>query len=142
MQEGSTLNYHKQLVSQIIILSETVSYSNSAFWSSRFQGINDGLSKKSMLPISLYPNRYRVYQCPQAERAANGNQGICICPPRVLAFSHCIELGNEGRNSTQTAQESKFYARGYSITSLGIHLYQNKPRFCSSTLHVCIKNGH
>jgi hypothetical protein len=89
-----------------------------------------------LLLISLCPNRYRVYQCPQAERDANGNQGICICPPRVLAFSHCIELSNEGRHSTQTAQESKLYARCYSITSLGIHLYQNKPRFWSCTLHV------
>lgn len=39
-------NYHKQLVRKIIILIITMSCSNSAFWSSRFQldvkGINDG----------------------------------------------------------------------------------------------------
>lgn len=81
----------------------------------------------SMLLVPLCPNRYRIYQGPQTKRGTYRNHGICVCSPGVFAFSHCIELSNEGRNGTQAAQQSKLYACCDNITRLSIHLHkQNK----------------
>ena len=52
-----------------------------------------------ILIIALGPNRHRVNQGSQAEGHNNGDQGICIRSPRVLALSHCVNLSNESGNS-------------------------------------------
>lgn len=79
-----------------------------------------------ILIVSPCPSRYRVDQGAQAKGHDNGDYGISISSPRLVALSQQVNLSNESGNSAETTQQPKLYACCYCITSLCFNLKKKK----------------